>query len=77
VDRCVVSIAVDVDERFFELRRSDAGAEARNEQVQPVTGGQLSAHDADRIVDPATATRAALSFARDGKPDPGVRWHEA
>lgn len=72
--RYVVSIAVNVDEELFELQRSNGAEQPTQQQVPLVTGGQLGSYDWNRVVDLATATRAAVSFARDGKPDPGLQW---
>jgi Immunity protein Imm1 len=69
----VVSIAVNVDEQFFELLRSQAVVAP---PVELVTGGQAGRFDAEQVVDLATATQAAVAFARDGKPDPALRWRQ-
>jgi hypothetical protein len=72
----VVSIAVNVDEQLFELLRPGARIDASPAWVELVTGGQRGRYDANQVVDMATASQAAIAFARDGKPDPALSWRE-
>lgn len=73
--RYVVSIAVNRDEIFFELLRSDADeGDASGAAVRLVTGGAPGIFDARCVVDFPTAARAARAFAATGKPDPALRW---